>query len=79
MSDSASREWHLDKRVPLALIFMLLMQFAGLVWWGSQISARLDVLERAVLSRTDDHERLVRIETAVAGIDRRLERMEDAR
>ena len=34
--------WHLDKRVPVALIISLATQAAAMVWWGSQITARVD-------------------------------------
>ncbi|MGE0830808.1 MAG: hypothetical protein AB7O04_15850 [Hyphomonadaceae bacterium] len=72
-----SPEWHLDKRVPIALILALLLEFAGIVWWGAQLSARVDVLERSALVISEDHERLVRVETTVQSIDQRLARMED--
>ena len=32
--------WHLDKRVPLALIFAILLQTVGIVWWAASIDAR---------------------------------------
>lgn len=35
--------WHLDKRVPLALIGALLIQTAGIVWWASAMHASLQV------------------------------------
>lgn len=39
-------DWHLDKRVPVALITTLLIQ-AGLgVWWASNASERLEQVER---------------------------------
>ena len=34
--------WHLDKRVPIALIFALILQTGGAVWWISGIVHRLD-------------------------------------
>lgn len=77
--DPAGGSWHLDKRVPVAIILTLLLQFAGIVWFASQLSARVDVLERALLSAPADRERLVRVETTVVAIDRRLERMEERR
>jgi hypothetical protein len=75
--DNTSLEWHLDKRVPIALIVTIALQFAGIVWWGAQISARVDTLERAIVVQNEDHDRLVRVESTVSSIDQRLERIEN--
>ncbi len=77
--DDQSR-WHLDKRVPIALIITMLLQGIGLVWYVSKIDSRVQTLETfaadnkglltdsAVLrTRLDNIERsLLRIERAVA-------------
>lgn len=34
--------WHLDKRVPVALIFAIIIQTATAVWWVSGVSHRVD-------------------------------------
>lgn len=34
--------WHLDKRVPVALIFAIIIQTATAVWWMSDLSNRVD-------------------------------------
>ena len=55
MEDQES--WHLDKRVPIALIFAMIIQFSGLVvggvWFASKLDSRIgevdlrvDVLDR---------------------------------
>lgn len=74
--DPAAREWHLDKRIPVAILLGLGVQFGGLVWWGAQLSARVDMLERSDRITADDHERIVRIEATLNAVDARLERME---
>lgn len=43
MTDEPQSNWHLDKRIPIALIFALIVQTAGAVWWISGIVHRLDV------------------------------------
>lgn len=48
MNDNA---WHLDKRVPISLIFALLLQTAGMVWWAASLSSRVEVNAREI-SRT---------------------------
>ena len=42
----ADEQWHLDKRVPLALIFTIFLQTSGAVWWASSIAERMDQIER---------------------------------
>jgi len=46
MADEGGRQWHLDKRVPIALIFAIMMQSAAAVWWASGISERMSQIER---------------------------------
>lgn len=77
IEDPASERWHLDKRVPIAIIAALMLQFAGVVAWGTQMAARVSQLEQIAESFREDRDRLIRIETDVTAIDRRLERMED--
>lgn len=36
--------WHLDKKVPLALIIVIVIQTAGAIWWASKVTERLDGL-----------------------------------
>ena len=44
----SEQEWHLDKRVPIALIFALLVQTGGAVWWASTLQGRVGTVERDV-------------------------------
>ena len=37
--------WHLDKRVPIALILTIAMQTIGLVWYVSKLDSRVEALE----------------------------------
>lgn len=75
-ADPASREWHLDKRIPVALIVALALQAGGGLWWASNINARVEVVEQALLGGVADRERIARIEATLNAIDARLERME---
>lgn len=40
--------WHLDKRVPLALILTILGQTALAGWFAASLASRVDTLERDV-------------------------------
>jgi hypothetical protein len=35
-------QWHLDRRVPIALIVALAVQTSGIVWWAASLSGRVD-------------------------------------
>lgn len=46
------RSWHLDKRVPIALIVTIAIQTAGIVWFAAGLYHRIETLERdAILTR----------------------------
>lgn len=85
-ADPAGEHWHLDKRVPLALIATLFLQTAGIVWWASGINTRVESLEASMRITGADRDRLARVEEKLEGtkellvsIDKRLERMEERR
>lgn len=54
--------WHLDKRVPIALIVTLLAQSFAAVWWASAMHGRVSVLESRLDSMTDQRDRIIRLE-----------------
>ncbi len=88
MTDLVAREhWHLDKRVPIALLLGLLMQGVGAVWWAAQFEARFEAsvrrIERLEAQRIADDaqtqvllQRLARIEALTETQTRFLERIE---
>lgn len=61
----ADTSWHLDKRIPIALIVLILLQSGTAVWFASAISSRVDQLERAQVASAPQTERLIRVETKV--------------
>jgi hypothetical protein len=82
----ADQSWHLDKRVPIALIAGMCIQFCSIVWWVSQMTQRVDNLEAANSNITDVQTRLIRVEVQLTGldvtmnrIDRRVEKLDDSR
>ena len=54
--DPPDLHWTIDRRIPLALITTLLVQFGGFVWWFSSVESRLTVKEQ----------RLARVEQRLA-------------
>lgn len=60
--------WHLDKKVPIALILAIIMQTGGIVWWGATASERLNALERKADAAASQPERLARVETKLESV-----------
>lgn len=51
--------WHLDKRIPIALILAVLMQGLTVAWYAATLSSRVDAIDRrtANLEARDDQDR----------------------
>jgi ABC-type transporter Mla maintaining outer membrane lipid asymmetry ATPase subunit MlaF len=46
MNEAVMKEpWHLDRRVPVALILSILLQTGAGFWWASSINERVNTLE----------------------------------
>jgi Tfp pilus assembly protein PilO len=58
----ADATWHLDKRVPIALIVTIAIQTAGIVWWAANVSSRIERLEEKTAVVAPQTERLTRVE-----------------
>jgi hypothetical protein len=69
--------WHLDKKVPLALIVTIVMQTATAIWAMSALSQRVTQLEVALAASTDQPARIVRVETQMEGVRDTLKEMND--
>jgi hypothetical protein len=44
-------EWHLNKSVPVTIIFALLVQTAGIVIWATRLDSRVGSLETSQLEQ----------------------------
>ena len=73
--------WHLDKRVPIALIFAIAAQTGMAIWWIAKTESRIQTLENTLSARTPIVDRFLRVEAdqnslrlEVMG---RLDRIED--
>ncbi|YBV97519.1 hypothetical protein M1D80_11760 [Phyllobacteriaceae bacterium JZ32] len=75
--DPAGASWHLDKRIPVSLIFTMLVQTGVAVWWARGISsaqeqsvidrARLEArVDRIEADRDDMRARVIRIEEKIS-------------
>lgn len=55
-SAGQSGAWHVDRKIPLALVFTVALQFTGFVWWVSDQSAK----------QTQANDRITRLEADAA-------------
>lgn len=78
-----STSWHLDKRVPIALIVTIMLQLGAWIWWTAGLARdvqedrrRIELLERndaaqaSLLGRIN--EQLARVDERLAAIASRL-------
>ncbi len=77
MSDGYDdKHWHLDRRVPIALIITIIMQTIGIVWWATSLSARVETLEHRFAELGTYQARIVRLEEKQNAVYQRLDRIE---
>ncbi|WP_303982377.1 hypothetical protein [Dongia mobilis] len=60
--------WHLDKKVPVALILAIVIQTATAIWWASGVDQRLAGLEVAAPDNRKAWEKLAVVESQVTGM-----------
>lgn len=64
----AHEAWQIERKVPVALIGVVLAQTFAIAWWGSAMSTRVDQLERQAVAASSQSERIVRLEEKIGGI-----------
>lgn len=69
--------WHLDKRVPIALIVVILMQTAGALSWAGAATQRLAQVERQTQAQSSWAERTARLEEQSQHMRSSLQRIEE--
>jgi Tfp pilus assembly protein PilO len=65
MSDN---QWHLDKRVPIALIFALVVQTGVVFSWKTNVENRLTHLEEVDKVRSTHEARIIILEQSISYI-----------
>jgi hypothetical protein len=72
--------WHLDKKVPLGLLIMIVVQTLSLVYvgttWKTDIDHRLNTLEKSDDARSPQGNRLTILEQQFSFIQQTLGRIE---
>lgn len=65
-------DWHLDKRIPIAIIAAILMQSSAAIWWASAVSARMEVLEAGYKFLQPQGDRLTRVEEKIGNLNEKV-------
>lgn len=68
MIDTSDSSWHLDRKVPVAIIMTILLQTGGVIWWGATVAERLSALERKVDLAAPQADRLTKVETRLEAV-----------
>lgn len=66
----SEQQWHLSKSVPISIIAGFIMQFAGFVWWTSQLDSRVEINSNEIVRlevRTDKLEEVVQSQAVTLG------------
>lgn len=74
--DTGSEAWHLDKRVPIALILSLAVQTVGIVWWAASLSGRVEDHSRRIVTLEATDQRMAndaqKVAETLARLDERM-------
>lgn len=68
MKDQLDNNWHLDKKVPIALIITLALNIGATSWWAATASEKLASLERRIDMAAPQADRLTRVETKLENV-----------
>lgn len=71
MADDDKRweeQWHLDRKVPIAVIVTILIQSGVFVWWASDANSRLGAVEKRLEASAPQADRLTRVEVQLDAV-----------
>lgn len=70
--------WHLDKKIPIAIILALALHAAAGIWFASKMDSRLTAVEArtAIIEATKVGESLAALKTSQDDMRRSLDRIE---
>jgi hypothetical protein len=71
-------QWHLDKKVPTAFLFMLVIHTMAAIWFASRLNARVESLEAITRNNSLVLERLVRVEVQLDGVKETINRIDQS-
>ena len=71
-------KWHLDRRVPIALIVTIALQTGGIAYFFGALTTRLEQAEKIIDARTPIAERVTRMEVQLNTIHRDIKEIKDS-
>jgi len=76
-ADPATGPWHLDKRIPVALILAIFAQTGAGFWWASSISERVTALENWRNDSKEVAADIAVVKSQITDIKKAVERIDD--
>lgn len=71
--EGEDKQWHLDKKVPLPMLFAIAGQTIAFAWWAATTTARLDEVERKLVANAPQGERVIRLEEKVGVVQKTVD------
>lgn len=79
--DKSDADWHVDKKVPVALMVTIFLMFAGqsgtALWWASKMDSRVETLEKQNASAAPMPDRLTRVEVKLESVQAGITEIKD--
>lgn len=79
--DQSDAKWHVDRKVPVALIVTIFLMFAGqtatALVWASKMDSRVEQLEKQTTSSAPNADRLTRVEVKVEAVQSGITEIKD--
>ena len=66
-------KWHLDKKVPVAMIIAIIFQTGIFVWWMASLAERVNSLERTRDASAPQGDRITRVEVRLENVQAGIE------
>lgn len=66
--EKIDKQWHLDRKVPLALIAMIAAQTCAALWWASGLNTRVAYLEVQYLQMAPQSGQIIRLQSQLESI-----------
>jgi len=84
--------WHLDRKVPIAFLFLLIIEAGAFVWWAAELNSlarensrtnieqasRMDAFEARERDNGKLVERIVRVETIMENVLHTVNKIDDS-
>lgn len=78
--ENKDNKWHLDKKVPIAIILTIALQTAGVIWFAAKLESRVTAVEQRTESywreRDGNRDRLSVLEFTTKSILTTVDRIE---